>query len=695
MKTRIRRLPDFLVNQIAAGEVVERPASVVKELVENSLDAGARRVDIALNHGGKSKIRVTDDGIGMEPETMRLAFERHATSKLPTDSLEAISNLGFRGEALPSIASVARVTMVSRPRAGSRPQNPHAQGSPREEASAPRDELIKNDLGKNDLGKNDSGKSDSGKSDSAWKLRIEGGTLIEDVISRGQEGTRIDVDDLFYATPARLKFMRTDQSEFVAARQMVMNLAFSHAATEFTLYNEGRQVLRYEVDSADTIEARRRLRAQQVLGKEFIDNSLSVKASIEGMTLWGLESVPTYNRGNSSFQHVIVNGRVVRDKLIYGAIRGAYSDFLASNRYPVLVLWIEMAPQLVDVNVHPAKTELSFQRGSTVRALVFGALKEGLARGGQRASTTTSSGIAARARPRVSPWRSPLFTPARGAPRGTPGADEIYAPRSSAGSLPNRDFQPEAADDSLEQPPLPPSPTYRGFEAHNGIESPEFAPSEADGAAPGAEGDSRTQKHQGHPPPEHHPMGVARGQLHETYIVAETIDGIVVVDQHAAHERLVYERLKHAYHHGRIPSQGFLVPEIIEMDEEDCKLLLKNREFFEKFGLEIESFGPGVLRLLAAPAILRNLDGAALLRDLVDHKSNAISGNRLKEHIDEVLSSMACHGSIRAGRRLSEPEMNALLRDMERTPFSGQCNHGRPTYVLLGKADIERMFGRR
>lgn len=599
----IRRLPETLVNQIAAGEVVERPASALKELVENSLDAGAANVDIQLREGGRTLIAVTDDGNGMGRDELTLAVERHATSKLPDDDLVHIKTLGFRGEALPSIGAVARVTITSR-----------AKGA-----------------------------------DSAWMLRVEGGDVSDPEPAAHPQGTRIEVRDLFFATPARLKFLKTARTELTHAVEIVNRLAMAHPGVGFTLSDEKRTVIRLAPAQGDML-TQRLDRLGQVMGRNFFDNSIAVEAEREGVRLTGHIGLPTLNRGNATQQYMFVNGRPVRDKLFYGALRGAYRDFLAHDRYPYVALYLDVPPAAVDVNVHPAKTEVRFQDPALVRGLIVGACKHALADAGHRASTTVSDAALGAARPHTPGLMHQLQS--RPYSQGSGGVPPGLSDRAAA-------FQ--APLGHLDQ-----TPSAR-FEADTDIIE--------DG--------------------EDFPLGVARGQLHETYIVAQTADGIVIVDQHAAHERLVYEHMKEAISAGNLPSQGLLLPEVVELDEGGAARLTKHIDEFKTLGLVLEPFGEGAIVVRETPAMLGNLDVHKLVRDLADDLTQWGEANLLDEKLADVAATMACHGSVRAGRRLNAPEMNALLREMEATPHSGQCNHGRPTYVELKLADIEKLFGRR
>ncbi len=603
----IRLLPETLINQIAAGEVVERPAAALKELVENSIDAGGMRIDITLRDGGRELIAVADDGCGMGPDEMALAVERHATSKLPDEDLFNISTLGFRGEALPSMGAVGRLSITSR-----------AEGA-----------------------------------DDAWQVSVEGGRKGAAVPAALNKGTRIELKDLFFATPARLKFLKTARTEVNHAIDAVNRLAMAHPGISFTLTADSRSPIRYDATQGDLLDARL-ARLAQVMGREFADNAVAIEAEREGYTLSGYVGLPTLNRGNAQMQFLFVNGRPVRDRLLLGAVRGAYQDFLARDRHPLVALFLAAPPREVDVNVHPGKTEVRFRDAALVRGLIVGAIRHGLAGAGHRAATTVADTALGAMRPASG---GPALPYPRGGGGGGAGglAEEILrfqAPlsgNSGAAPLPGLDAPPEAA-----------VPIY-----------------DADEAIISA------------------PLGAARGQLHETYIVAQTEDGIVIVDQHAAHERLVYERMKEALAGEGVKRQVLLIPEVIEMEETACGRLLAQADDLAELGLVIESFGPGSLAVREVPALLGETDVSGLVRDLADEIAEIGEALGLKERLEEVCGTMACHGSVRAGRRLTREEMNALLRQMEATPHSGQCNHGRPTYVELKLADIEKLFGRR
>lgn len=607
----IRLLPETLVNRIAAGEVVERPASVVKELVENSLDAGATRIEISLRDGGAAHISVTDDGGGMTRDDLALAVTRHATSKLPGDDLFAIHSLGFRGEALPSMGAVARLTLTSR--AG-----------------------------------------DAGDGDSAWSLHVAGGDSQDPKPASLACGTRVEVADLFYAVPARLKFLKTARTETARALDAVRRLAMAHPHVAFSFESDGGAPKVLAATSGDLFDARL-ARLAQVMGRDFADNALPITAERGEMVLTGHIGLPTLNRGLPDKQFLFVNGRPVRDKLLLGAVRGAYQNFLARNRHPLLALYLEMPPREVDVNVHPAKTEVRFRDAGLVRGLIVGALRHALAEAGHRAATTVSDFALGAMRPGGGGGSAPRLSSS--AAQGL--AEDSLRYQAPLGS---------AADAAPQSGPLP------------GLQAVPAATAVAEAFPEDAES---------------FPLGAARAQLHETYIVAQTADGMVIVDQHAAHERLVYETMKRALENGSVARQGLLIPEVVELDEDAATTLVARAEELAALGLVLESFGPGSVVVRETPALLGEMDIAGMVRDLAGEIAEMGAALGLKERLQDVCSTMACHGSVRAGRRLKPDEMNALLREMEATPHSGQCNHGRPTYVELRLADIEKLFGRR
>jgi DNA mismatch repair protein MutL len=604
----IRQLPKTLVNRIAAGEVVERPASAVKEIVENSIDAGSSRIDIVVRDGGRTQIIITDNGCGMSREELSLAVERHATSKLPNDDLINISSLGFRGEALASIAAVSRLKLTSR-----RPDD-----------------------------------------DEAWTLDVEGGELGSTFPAAHPLGTRLEIKDLFYATPARLKFLKTPRTELSHVTEAIKRLAMAHPGIGFTLNDGERDLLRLAPAQGNFLDSSLE-RLGAIMGRDFADNAISINAEREGMFLSGYAGLPTLNRGNAQMQFLFVNGRPVRDKLFYGALRGAYRDFLASDRYSMVALFLEVPSKNLDINVHPAKTEVRFSDAALVRGLIVGAVKHGLAEAGHRASTTVSdSALAA-----VQPGSLPL---------GRGGAS--YSSYGGGGHVHNG-----LADRA-----------QSFFAPDSDFDAPLAAPDAKDGTGHSSSNDQNLGEY---------PLGVARAQLHETYIVGQTVDGIVIIDQHAAHERLVHERIKKSLETGGVTRQGLLIPEVVELDETSAERLIRQHAELLELGLAIEAFGPGAVVVREVPALLGNCDIQGLVRDLADGLAESDETLALKDRLGDVTAKMACHSSVRAGRRLNATEMNALLREMEATPHSGQCSHGRPTYVELKLIDIEKLFGRR
>jgi DNA mismatch repair protein MutL len=606
----IRQLSESVVNRIAAGEVVERPASVVKELVENALDAGAHRIDVLTDGGGRRLICVTDDGDGMTRADLALAVERHATSKLADDDLVSIRTLGFRGEALPSIGAVARLTLATR----------HA-GEPH-----------------------------------AWTIEVDASVKSKVKPAALGEGTRVEVRDLFYATPARLKFLKLDRTEAEAVREAVRRLAMSRPDVAFMLAGEERAPVTFA--AALPGAAGRLARLGDVLGAEFRANAVEIAAEREGVVIDGYAALPTLSRANALGQYLFVNGRPVRDKLLLGAVRAAYSDYLPRDRHPVLALFVTLPAREVDVNVHPAKAEVRFRNAGLVRALIVHALKTALVREGGRAATTGGSAT-------IAAFRSAASFQACGNGAGRPfGWDWRSSPSAPRGGFAETGQAAFAT----------------GLPAADLREAAEAA-AVADGEASAETLD--------------HPLGAARAQIHETYIVAQTRDGLIIVDQHAAHERIVYERLKAALEKTGVGRQLLLLPEIVELDEADVERLAARAAELARFGLVLDAFGPGAVAVRETPALLGEIDGGGLVRDLAEHMSEWDEALPLERRLMAVASSMACHGSVRAGRRLRPQEMNALLREMEATPNSGQCNHGRPTYVELKLGDIERLFGRR
>lgn len=588
----IRRLPEDLVNRIAAGEVVERPASALKELVENALDAGAVRIAVELEDGGLQLIAVVDDGAGMDATDLRLAIERHATSKLPTGDLESIATMGFRGEALPSIASVSDFRIASRKEGGE-----------------------------------------------GWEIAIDHGRLHHDGPASLPPGTRVSVARLFDKVPARRKFMKSERAELAASMDVVRRLAMARADVGFSVVQGGRRLLDTQ-PSASLIETARVARLAAILGTDFTENAVAIDLERDGIALGGLAAVPTYSRGAADHQYLFVNGRPVKDRLLLGAVRGAYRDLLARDRHPLLALFLTVPHDFVDVNVHPAKTEVRFRDPALVRGLIVSGLRRALDGGSAHAATTVSAEML-------------------GALRGE--------------TLPRAET------------PLPRSEAMFGDHRHR-FAAPPLARAEAASVVFADNGDADLKSF---------PLGAARGQVHGSWIVAETADALVIVDQHAAHERLTLEKMKRAMAGGGVRAQALLLPEVVELTESECDAVEAHVAELAEMGLEIERFGGDALLVRAMPAILGQTDAKALVRDLADDIVSLGAAHSLKERIDEVFATMACHGSVRAGRSLSVAEMNALLREMEATPHSGQCNHGRPTYVKLARADIERLFGRR
>lgn len=614
----IRRLPPEAVNRIAAGEVIERPAAAVKELVENALDADAKRIAVRIERGGLGLIAVEDDGGGIPRDELPLAVERHATSKLQASAsgdvdLLNIHTMGFRGEALPSIGAVARLSITSK-----------AHGA-----------------------------------DSAWIVEVEGGALQAPKpapwTGLNESGAHVEVRDLFFATPARLKFMKSERAEMMAVTDVVKRLAMARPDVAFSLEHDGRMSLRLIAESDPENEGRR-ARLAAILGADFAPNCIALDQKRGDVRLSGFAGLPTFHRGTREHQHLFVNGRPVKDKLIVGAVRAAYQDLLARDRHPVAALFLDLPPSDVDVNVHPAKTEVRFRDATLVRGLIVGALSHALAGAGHRAATTTAQTALGALRPHYE------LQPAL---RAWGVAEERLA--ASGFMMPSGRVESPNAYESDGEPSPMSAP----------LTSPTHAVEYDEAAA------------------QFFPLGAARAQIHETYIVAQTEDGIVIVDQHAAHERLVYERMKQMLANGGVRRQALLIPEVVELDQSEVESLVARAEELAQLGLVVEPFGPGALLVRETPALLGHVDAAGLLKDLADDIAELGDTHALKEQLEEVCSSMACRGSVRAGRRLTGEEMNALLRQMEATPFSGQCNHGRPTYVELKLSDIEKLFGRR
>lgn len=585
----IRRLPEHLVNRIAAGEVVERPASALKELVENAIDAGSTRIAVSLAGGGLDRIEVADDGCGMDPEDMALALERHATSKLPDDAIEHVATLGFRGEALPSIASVARLTVESR----------------------------------------------EGGAD-GWRRVVDNGVLAEEGPAALPPGTRIRVEDLFARVPARRKFLRSARSEYAACVDVIKRLAMARPDIGFTLEHDGRRTLSVQPGED------RPARVAGLTDRGLAENSVGIDYERGGARLGGVAGLPTFNRGVADHQYLFVNGRPVKDRLLTGAVRAAYQDLLARDRHPIVALFIDLPGEEVDVNVHPAKTEVRFRDPGNIRGLIVGGLRHALDAAGHRSAQRPSAAA-------LGNWQQePVFAPS------PPQRETFATPYFGQASV---------------------------WDGHQAYAPPPVARAEPASA----------------PPPESRsfPLGVARGQVAATYIVAEAEDGLVIVDQHAAHERLVLERMRRAMADGGVARQALLLPEVVELDEIACDRLEARAEELAEMGLELERFGARAVLVRAMPALLGHGDIKGLVTDLADEIGAYDSALSLKEKLDLVAATMACHGSVRAGRLLSVAEMNALLREMEVTPHSGQCNHGRPTWVKLGHGDIEKLFGRK
>jgi len=597
----IRRLPEELVNRIAAGEVVERPASALKELVENAIDAGATSIAVRLGTGGLDLIEVSDDGCGMRPDEIALALERHATSKLPDEHIEQVATLGFRGEALPSIASVARLTVESRVRG---------------------------------VGE-------------GWRRIVDHGQLACDEPAGLPPGSRIRVENLFGKVPARRKFLRSPRAEYAACLDIVRRLAMARPGVGFTLDNDGRRAL--AVQPGEDLATR----VARLVARELAEDGIAIDAERGPARLTGVAGLPTFNRGIADHQYLFVNGRPVRDKLLIGAVRGAYADMLARDRHAVLALFLELPPEEVDVNVHPAKTEVRFRDPAFIRGFIVGALRHALDSAGQRSAQAPAASAMGR-------WQAEPVEP--------------RAPASSLQSLFARQHSAPQARVSEA------SHAWRAYEQELMLK-PEGRAEQAEALPEEAA---------------QYPLGVARGQVSETYIIAEAEDGLVIVDQHAAHERLVLERLKAAgAGEAAARSQALLLPEVVEIDEPACDRLEERAEQLGEYGLAIERFGPAAMLVRAVPAALSGSDVQALVQDVADDLAQHGEALLLGEKLDHVLATMACHGSVRAGRVLSVAEMNALLREMESTPRSGQCNHGRPTWVKLAHADIEKLFGRK
>jgi DNA mismatch repair protein MutL len=609
----VRQLPPDMINRIAAGEVIERPASVIKELIENAIDAGARSIEVIARNGGLSLIRVSDDGMGMGQADLSLCVERHATSKLQGTDLLAIHTLGFRGEALPSIGSVARLKITSRPA--------YASGTQAE----------------------------------ALEIEVNGGLRSgprPGVINRG---TRVEVADLFYATPARLKFMKSERSENMAINDVVKRLAMAHPAIAFSLTVGERVSLRLpQVRKNDSEGLLARL--GRIMGKEFMDDALAISAIREDLELTGFAGLPTLNRANALMQFLFVNGRPVRDKLLAGSVRAAYGDFLPHGRHPLLALFLKLPSHEVDVNVHPAKTEVRFRDAGRVRGLIIGALRDALSTAGHRSSAAGGDDSLNHFHQGGVPRSARLHHVSGPSPHNRTYAPQFATHMSDAGQAPLALSKTDLSQPSVDTSAFtaPPDPILSRF-----------------------------------------PLGAARAQLHENYILTQTQDSIIIVDQHAAHERIVYEKMKKGLTENNIARQGLLIPEVVELDNERAALLADKADDFAKLGLCLELFGEGAVVVRETPALLGQCDIKGLVCDLADNLLESGEAFNLLEQLEAVCSTMACHGSVRSGRRLKTEEMNALLREMEQTPGTGQCNHGRPSYVELHLSDIEKLFERR
>ncbi len=613
----IRHLSENIINQIAAGEVIERPANVVKELVENAIDAGATRIEIVTANGGKNFIKVSDNGCGIPTDQLTLAVSRHCTSKI-TDDVHNICFLGFRGEALPSIGSVAKLKLTSRTK----------------------------------------------DADNATEINVIAGKIVGPKPAPANLGTIVEVRDLFFVTPARLKFMKTDRAEANAITDMIKRIAIAFPHIRFSLSGPDRTSL--ELPATENNIQGQLQRITQIMGKEFAPNSIALNAERESVRLTGFACLPSFNRSNSLHQFAYVNGRPVRDKFLWGAIRGAYADVIARDRYPVSILFIDLPPADVDVNVHPTKADVRFRDSGLIRGLIVGAIHEALHQAGVRPTSTRSEAMLAAFQ---SPQPLGNFKNTHRSfsynPQNSHLVSMVHQPLDTMSSLNLKE------DSFREDPP----PLIKGLDAPSGDVYME-------NTVPSSEEFS-------------YPLGTARAQIHKNYIIAQTQDSLIIVDQHAAHERLVYEALKNALYSKPLPSQLLLIPEIVELSEEDATCLLMHKDALQQFGLGIEPFGPGAIVVRETPSMLGEINVQALIKDLADEAAEYDTTNNLKEMLDYVAATMACHGSIRSGRLLRPEEMNALLRQIEATPNTGTCNHGRPTYIELKLADIERLFGRK
>ena len=626
----VRYLPDRLVNQIAAGEVVERPAAALKELIENSIDAGAENITIDVKDGGKTLIRISDDGFGMSKTDLEACIDRHATSKLPEDNLDSINSFGFRGEALPSIGSVSHMTIKTRQE----------------------DE------------------------DTGWKIVVDNGHKSDIMPCSHKTGTTVEIRDIFRNTPARLKFLKTDRAEFTAVRDAVIRHALSNSDISFKLTHNGKPSLSLQppanLDQSDNSDKQAfiKRRAAQILGHEFGNNAIYIEQYHENIRLSGLLSLPTYHKASAQSQYFFVNNRPVRDKLLHGVTRAGYMDVLPSDRHAAVILYIDLPPSEVDVNVHPAKAEVRFRKPQDVRSLIVSTLRHALhEHGGKTSSHITDKIITRMSNKAPQSYSSPSYSSGTGYQTG--GSYQV--PRYANTALNEKVVQAYN--------PL--------FEAEPSARAQTQTTSET--ISPAAEAGDMAQMSE-----TDYPLGAARAQLHENYIIAQTKDGLVIVDQHAAHERLVYEKLKSQMTENGIVSQSFLTPEIVELNQDEAEILIENKDRLSEYGLEIDSFGPGAVSVSACPDLLNGkIDWPSLIRDLADTFLENEDRNLLQEKIYHRLATAACHGSVRSGRRMNTHEMNALLRQMEQTPLSGQCNHGRPTYITLQLSDIESLFGRK
>jgi DNA mismatch repair protein MutL len=609
----IRLLSPIMVNRIAAGEVIERPASVIKELVENSIDAGATKIDVVIEQGGRNYISVTDNGSGMSKDDLPLCILRHATSKLPDDDLFNIKNFGFRGEAIPSIASISKMTITSR-----------KQGE-----------------------------------QNSWQIKIDGGEVLGVQPASINSGTKIEVRDIFYATPARLKFLKSERTERDNIQKTLANLAMSKPEIAFSLVSDGKKILDLQIERGDEFEARLS-RLKNIIGKDFSENSVAINAVRETAQITGFISIPTYNKGNSLEQYLFVNNRPVRDRLILGAIRGAYADFLARDRFPILAIFINTPPEEVDVNVHPTKAEVRFREAERIRGLIVGAIKSALHEAGHRASNTIAETA-------ISYLNKSMQNNSGGG---------NYSQNYQGNYQPNRPSQVAFNETFRTYQPATNFSPNQNFDANNFI-------------TPSVKYEAVEDEFS-----HDFPLGSARAQLHKTYIIAQKSDAIIIVDQHAAHERLVYEKMKKQVAENGIATQKLLIPEVIKLPQMDVENLAERKEDFKKFGLNIDKLSDDAVAVYEIPALLCKESISKLIYDIIDDIKEFGEEFAIKDRFEHILETFACHGSVRAGRELNAHEMNALLREMEATPHSGQCNHGRPTYVELKLKDIEKLFGR-